>query len=64
MHTKLKTLYNESSQHTQKYIKTLHIVLLMVAPVFCILPPSIVSFIAYSTTDLGNEALELPIPMW
>lgn len=64
MHTKLKTLYNESSQHIQKYIKTLHIALLMVAPVFGILPPLIVSFIAYSTTDLGNEALELPISMW
>lgn len=64
MHTKLRTLYSETDERIQKWIKIVHVALVKVAPVFCVLPPSIVSYVTYVTTDLGNQAFELPVPMW
>lgn len=64
-HRKSRALYDETDQHVQKWIKTLHIAVLIVAPALFVLPPAIASFFAYSfTASDGKEAFQLPLPMW
>lgn len=60
----LRTQYNNTSRQIQKWINFLHVATVLMAPVFIISPPVIASCFAYFTTDLGDDSLELPLPMW
>lgn len=69
MHVGLKcsesqAMYTKTSQKVEKWIKIVDFVFLKVTPMLSTWTALIVCFIKYFTTDLGDSAFELPIPMW
>lgn len=59
-----KAIYVEVNDRIEKWSQIVHFVLVNVSIPFLILPKYLVSFYLYYTTDMGNDAFELPLPMW
>lgn len=60
----LKLLYEKTNEKTEKWSKILFFLMVKFTPIAWLSPKVIISFYLYFTTDLGNDALELPSPMW
>lgn len=57
-------IYEETNRLVEKSTKNGFFILkYVIAPIF-VLPKAIVCFSIYFTTDLGNNAFELPVPIW
>lgn len=59
-----KTNYTETGAKIQKVAKILKISLVEVTPFIVNFLPFVGGLVGYFTTDLGADALELPLPMW
>lgn len=59
-----QALYIETGQRTQKWMKAVHFICVIMGPALYALPPLIASYFIYFTTDMGDEAFKLPTPMW
>lgn len=59
-----KALYKQSNRIVIKSNKYIYFFVAKLSPVGFIFPKAIVSCIIYFTSDLGGEALELPLPWW
>lgn len=59
-----RAMYNHTHKNMKKWIRIMDFAFFMVTPVVCISPTMIMSFITYFTTDLGESAFKLAIPMW
>lgn len=61
---KWKARHEKTNEFIEKCIKiTVRVVKYVLIPCF-ILPKVIISIFAYFMTDLGNDAFDLPFPMW
>lgn len=59
-----EAIYEKTNQIVEKYSEIgIFALKNVIAPSF-IHPKAIVSFFIYFYTDLGNDAFNLPIPMW
>lgn len=56
--------YEETNKQTEKWSKIIYFGLVKVTPICWMLPTFIISCRNYVTTDLGNDALEMPLPIW
>lgn len=56
--------YEETNKQTEKWSKIIYFGLVKVTPISWILPTLIISCRNYVTTDLGNDAFEMPLPIW
>lgn len=68
IHTKLgstsKEIYRKTNQTVEKYTEIgIFAIKNVVVPCF-VLPKAIVRFFIYFTTDVGNDAFDLPIGIW
>lgn len=63
-HPVSKTIYTKTHENIQKVVKISMFAFPGMTPFVVTIPPFIVSFSTYFTTDLGPEVLELPLPMW
>lgn len=59
-----KIIYVKIIEKVEKWSRFIHIVLLYVTVPSFVLPKYVVSFYLFYTTDLGNDAFELPLPVW
>lgn len=59
-----KVIHEATNHRVEKLSKILYTVIGKVSPIFIIWIKFISDFIVYVTTDLGNEAFELPAPIW
>lgn len=59
-----KTLYKKTRAKVQKIVKITTLLLPKITPICLIVPAFLVNFASYLTTDLDDEALELPLPKW
>ena len=59
-----KVLYEKTNRSVEKWSKIIFFVMVKITPIAWLLPKVIISLFLYFTTDLGNDALELPSPMW
>lgn len=59
-----KRIFDEAIETTEKWSKIVTFVARNVSPVCGVLSRALPSFFFYLTTDLGNEAFELPVKMW
>lgn len=57
-------LYVKINQQVEKWSEIIYFIISKVSPQCIGLPIFIASLFAYFTTDLKNEALELPYAMW
>lgn len=62
-HSESKNLYEEMGRLIELSTEAIAFVFVVILPPTFILPKSLLSIFAYYTTDLGNDALELPFPM-
>lgn len=60
----LKTIYSETGGKIRKLVDVLDLAFTKISPILTTAPIAIASFIAYFTTDLGADALELPYDIW
>lgn len=59
-----KVILEKTNEFVEKYSKIgMFFMEYGVLPSF-ILPKATISFIIYFTTGLGNDAFDLPVPMW
>lgn len=58
-----KAIYAETNRQVEKWSKFIFLGIAEVTPICLVWPKFVVSLITYLTTDLGNDALELPFPM-
>lgn len=64
VHSVSEKIYTKTDNETQKRIEILEFAMIKVTPILIILPKFIISFYTYFTTDLREDAFELPIPKW
>lgn len=57
-------IYEKINRQIEKWSKIVYIVVAKVTPILVIMLKVIYSVAVYFTTDLGNDALELPFPEW
>lgn len=57
-------IYIEVVDRVEKWSRFIHFVMLKVSIPCFVLPKYIVCFYLYFTTDMGNDAFELPLPIW
>lgn len=57
-------MYTESNRLIEKWIPIFHFAMGKVTPVSFILPIFSHSIFIYFTSNLGNDCLELPLPIW
>lgn len=60
----LKSSYIENNQQIEKWSEIIYLIVAKMTPIAFILPKFIVSIFIYFTTNLENDAFELPLPMW
>lgn len=53
-----------NDQNAQQWIEILNIALVKATPICVMFPQFIISFYVYFTTNLGNDAFEMPFPVW
>lgn len=62
--SKMKALYEKTNQRVEKYSRIgAFVTVCVIVPSF-MLPKAIVSFFMYFTSDVGNDAFNLPVPIW
>lgn len=59
-----KMIFKRINRQIEKWCGIVYFVVAKMTPIFWISPKLIYSLIVYFTTDLGNEAFELPYPEW
>lgn len=59
-----KSIYEQTHQNVEKWTAIVDLFVAKSTVFSSISPKLIVSLVAYFSTDLGNEAFVLPIPMW
>lgn len=59
-----KAMFQKKDQQIEKWTKIIFFVVMRIGVQCTMLPTCIGSFILYLTTDLGQNAFVLPIPMW
>lgn len=59
-----KAIYDKTNQQIEKWCKIIYSAVAKITPICIILLRCIVCFFVYSTTDLQNDAFELPLLMW
>lgn len=59
-----RAMYVRSNQTAEKWSNIAFIFIAMVTPVCFIFPKAILVCFTYVTTDLGNDAFQLPFDMW
>ena len=59
-----KAMYSEIDHQIEKWSQIVYIVIAKITPVCFISPIFIYSLVIYFTTDLGNDAFELPLTVW
>lgn len=57
-------IYEKSNQQIEEYGNALSIFMRKVSIPCLIMPKVVISFITYFTTDLGNDAFQLPFHIW
>lgn len=57
-------IYVEANERIEKCSEIIHVFAFKLTPICIIMPKVFVCMSNYFTTDLGNEALVLPLPMW
>lgn len=63
-HPASKMIYDKIIENVDKYSRFIHFVLLKITVPCFVLPKYIVCFYLYFATDRGNDAFELPLPVW
>lgn len=61
---KSKALYEKTNRQVELISKIIQFVVLYVSPPVLVLPNAIICLFMYFTTDLGNDAFNLPFPTW
>ena len=61
---KSKKMYEEAHEAIEEWSKIVYFVTLVLSPISLVSPNAILSFYTYFTTDLGNDAFGLIVPMW
>lgn len=64
MNPSSRLLYEKTNRRAEKWSEIIFILMAKVTPIAWLSPRVIISFFFYFTTDMGNEAFELPSPMW
>lgn len=59
-----KLLFDKTCRKVEKWSEIIFLWMVKITPIAWLSPKVIISFFLYLTTDLGNDALELPSPMW
>lgn len=59
-----KTIYMDTDRKMQKKIEILSLIFMKVSPACLMLPQFLISFFNYFFTSLGNDAFEMPYPVW
>lgn len=59
-----KQEFEKSNRLVHKWCKIAYVIIVQVCMPSLILPKAMYCFFLYFTTDLGNDAFELPIPTW
>lgn len=59
-----KIIYDETNQRIENWTRVIYFIIMKVTPVCWIMPKFAISIFMYFTTDMGRDALKLPIPMW
>lgn len=59
-----KAMYERANELSEKFSKIIYFVIVDIAIPLFVAPKVILSYFLYFTTDAGNEAFELPIPIW
>lgn len=62
--TSSKTIYETANHQVEKRSEKIIFVLKKVALPCFMFPPCFISYFLYFTTDLANDAFQLPSPMW
>lgn len=57
-------IYTETNRIVEKWSVTIHFYTVRVVPHFIIWLSILTSYLFYFTTELGNEAFQLPYPTW
>lgn len=63
-YTAAKQEYERSNRLVDKWCKIAYVVIEKIFIPSVILPKAIFCFFVYFSTDLGNKAFDLPIPIW
>lgn len=63
-HHALEQSYIETNRLIEFWSKIIYLVVAKMSPLAFTVPKFIFSVFIYSTTNLGNGAFELPLPMW
>lgn len=58
------TTYVESNQLVEKLCEILHFVVVFITAPTVVLPKTVISLFTYYTTDIKDDAFDLPFPMW
>lgn len=59
-----KAMYDETNRQIEKWTKIIDVVVVKVTSRFAIIPQIVLCYFLYFTTDLGNDAFELPFAIW
>lgn len=57
-------MYEKTNRQIENLTEIIFFVIVRVTPICLVLLKCITSLFVYFTTDLKNNALELPLPMW
>lgn len=60
----MKTTSMKTKESVQKLCEFVFLSVVIVPVIFCTMPLFFYAYYVYFTTDLGEDAFELPIPMW
>lgn len=59
-----KAIFTETNQLVEKIVDWFYFVSIKLTVVGAYVPLTIYTYFIYFTTDLGNAAFELPMPLW
>lgn len=56
--------FEEANQRVKNLSEMISLIAFKVIPIGSVTPSFLGSFFVYFSTDKGNDAFELPVPMW
>ena len=59
-----KALFEKTDRHVEQWSEIGYLLIAKMTPAYWIFPWAIISYFVYFTTNLGNEAFELPVLLW
>lgn len=59
-----RAIFYQTNRLVEKCSRIIILVVTKITPLCWLAPQTIASFVTYFTTDLGNDAFELPVTMW